>query len=113
MALATAASPGASWRRSLAGAAVPLLMGELGAPGSLPARRWLSSRCAASVAVIRGVPASDPPPAGQWHLRPPDAHDRAPSWGMQFAHIGVAVFIIGVALVKGYQSERDVRMFEG
>ena len=34
-------------------------------------------------------------------------------WGMQFAHIGVAVFIIGVALVKGYQSERDVRMYEG
>lgn len=34
-------------------------------------------------------------------------------WGMQLAHIGVAVFIIGVALVKGYQSERDVRMYVG
>lgn len=33
-------------------------------------------------------------------------------WGMHLAHVGVAVFIVGVALVKGYQSERDVRMFE-
>jgi cytochrome c-type biogenesis protein CcmF len=31
-------------------------------------------------------------------------------WGMQFAHLGVAVFIIGVTLVKGYEVERDVRM---
>ena len=34
------------------------------------------------------------------------------TWGMHLAHFGVAVFIIGVALVKGYQAERDVRMFE-
>jgi len=35
----------------------------------------------------------------------------APSYyGMQFAHIGIAVFIIGVTLVKGYETERDVRM---
>ncbi len=34
-------------------------------------------------------------------------------WGMHLAHLGVAVFIIGVALVKGYQAERDVRMFVG
>ncbi len=31
-------------------------------------------------------------------------------WGMQLAHVGVAVFIIGVTLVKGYEVERDVRM---
>ena len=31
-------------------------------------------------------------------------------WGMQFAHFGVAVFIIGVTLVKGYEVERDVKM---
>src|SRR5512136_355064 len=34
-------------------------------------------------------------------------------WGMQFAHLGVAVFIIGVTLVKGYEVERDVRMNVG
>ena len=31
-------------------------------------------------------------------------------YGMQFAHLGVAAFIIGVTLVKGYETERDVRM---
>jgi len=34
-------------------------------------------------------------------------------YGMQFAHLGVAVFIIGVTLVKGYETERDVRMDVG
>ena len=29
---------------------------------------------------------------------------------MQLAHLGVAVFIIGVTLVTGYQAEKDVRM---
>ena len=31
-------------------------------------------------------------------------------YGMQIAHMGIAVFIIGVTLVNGYQSETDVRM---
>lgn len=31
-------------------------------------------------------------------------------YGMQLAHVGVAVFIVGVTLVTGYQSEQDVRM---
>ncbi len=39
-------------------------------------------------------------------------HPRA-FWGMQLAHLGVAVFVIGVALVKGYPAERDVRMYVG
>jgi cytochrome c-type biogenesis protein CcmF len=34
-------------------------------------------------------------------------------WGMQFAHLGIAVFIIGVTLVKGFEVERDVRMNVG
>ncbi|MDD5470462.1 MAG: heme lyase CcmF/NrfE family subunit [Sideroxydans sp.] len=34
-------------------------------------------------------------------------------YGMQLAHLGIAVFIIGVTLVKGYESERDVRMEVG
>lgn len=32
---------------------------------------------------------------------------------MQCAHLGVAVFILGVTLVKGYETERDVRMNVG
>ncbi len=32
---------------------------------------------------------------------------------MLLAHLGVAVFIVGVTLVKGYETERDVRMAPG
>jgi cytochrome c-type biogenesis protein CcmF len=34
-------------------------------------------------------------------------------WGMVLAHVGVAVFIVGVTMVKGYESERDVKMNVG
>ena len=33
--------------------------------------------------------------------------------GMLLAHLGIAVFIVGVTLVKGYEIERDVRMAPG
>ncbi len=34
-------------------------------------------------------------------------------WGMQVAHFGIAVFVVGVTLVGGYQIEKDVRMEPG
>src|SRR5487761_2768939 len=34
-------------------------------------------------------------------------------WGMQTAHLGLAVFVVGVTLIKGYELERDVRMGPG
>jgi cytochrome c-type biogenesis protein CcmF len=34
-------------------------------------------------------------------------------WGMTIAHLGVAVFIVGVTMVNGYETERDVRMAVG
>ena len=34
-------------------------------------------------------------------------------YGMQLAHFGVAVFIVGVTMVTGYQTEQDVRMAVG
>ena len=34
-------------------------------------------------------------------------------WGMQIAHLGIAVFVVGVAMVGGYQEEKDVRMEPG
>jgi cytochrome c-type biogenesis protein CcmF len=48
--------------------------------------------------------------AGVWaRLRStPRAH-----YGMLLAHFGVAVFVVGVTLVKGYESEKDVRMEPG
>jgi cytochrome c-type biogenesis protein CcmF len=36
------------------------------------------------------------------------------SWyGMTLAHIGIAVFVFGVTLVRGYETERDLRMAPG
>ncbi len=34
-------------------------------------------------------------------------------FGMVLAHLGVAVFVVGVALVKGYESEQDAKMMPG
>jgi cytochrome c-type biogenesis protein CcmF len=34
-------------------------------------------------------------------------------WGMLLAHLGVGVFIVGVTVVKGYETERDLRMDVG
>jgi cytochrome c-type biogenesis protein CcmF len=34
-------------------------------------------------------------------------------WGMHLAHFGVAVFVVGITLVGGYQQEKDVRMEPG
>jgi cytochrome c-type biogenesis protein CcmF len=34
-------------------------------------------------------------------------------YGMTLAHMGVAVFILGVTLVRGYETERDLRMAPG
>ncbi|WP_153115970.1 heme lyase CcmF/NrfE family subunit [Rhodocyclus tenuis] len=31
-------------------------------------------------------------------------------YGMQLAHLGIAVFVVGVSMVKGYEQEKDVRM---
>jgi len=32
---------------------------------------------------------------------------------MQVAHLGIAIFVIGVTMVGAYQEEKDVRMFTG
>jgi cytochrome c-type biogenesis protein CcmF len=34
-------------------------------------------------------------------------------YGMLLAHVGIAVFVIGVTLVKAYEAEKDVRMAPG
>jgi cytochrome c-type biogenesis protein CcmF len=34
-------------------------------------------------------------------------------WGMLLAHFGVSVFIVGVTMVRGYETEQDVRMSVG
>lgn len=34
-------------------------------------------------------------------------------WGMQVAHMGIAVFIVGVTMVKTYETSKDVKMQSG
>jgi cytochrome c-type biogenesis protein CcmF len=34
-------------------------------------------------------------------------------WGMVVAHLGLGVFIVGVTMVRGYETERDVKMQVG
>jgi len=34
-------------------------------------------------------------------------------WGMHIAHMGIAICVIGVTMVEGYEAERDVRMGMG
>ncbi len=34
-------------------------------------------------------------------------------WGMHLAHIGIAVCVVGITMVKGYETEKDVRMAIG
>jgi len=34
-------------------------------------------------------------------------------WGMHLAHIGIAVTVVGIVMVKHYETERDVRMAPG
>ena len=89
------------------GAAVPLLMGEWS--------NWVFVGCTLAFFVVTGAVEAFRQQIRHGEgsvvsklLRQPRAY-----WGMHIAHIGVAVFIIGVALVKGYQSERDVQMFVG
>jgi cytochrome c-type biogenesis protein CcmF len=59
------------------------------------------------------------------HLRERLAHDDGSSlwdrlaavprsyWGMLLAHCGIALFIVGVTMVKGFEVEKDVRMNVG
>ncbi|ODS95657.1 MAG: c-type cytochrome biogenesis protein CcmF [Lautropia sp. SCN 69-89] len=49
---------------------------------------------------------------GRLSLRRIGVHP-ASAWGMHFAHLGVAVFVVGVTLVTSYESGRELRMEVG
>jgi cytochrome c-type biogenesis protein CcmF len=82
----------------LAAIAIPLLMGGwtfLTALGVLLSV-WIGASM--TLQIIARVKSGLPPMA---------------FWGMQLGHLGVAVFVMGVTLVGGYQEEKDVRMEPG
>ena len=113
--LLAALGPIARWRASRAAdlarpMRVPLVLALLGAIAlPLSLGKWnagaaLGSFCAlwlgsSVVAQTRRRLRSGNPPAGYW--------------GMQLAHFGLAVSIVGVALVTHYQVERSLRMAPG
>ena len=82
----------------LAGIAIPLMMGEftwLASIGFLLAFWVIASGC---LQLIRQAKVGKPTRS---------------FIGMQFAHLGIAVFVIGVTMVGAYQEEKDVRMLAG
>jgi cytochrome c-type biogenesis protein CcmF len=89
-------------------ALVPFAMGRwkpLVSLGLLLAAWLVASTIAAFVQRLRGAPQR----GFVDKLRA-----NASAWyGMLIAHLGVAVFIVGVTLVKGYEIERDVRLEVG
>jgi cytochrome c-type biogenesis protein CcmF len=79
----------------LAGIGIPLMMGEftwLAGLGFLLAFWVIASGC---LQIIRQAKAGKPTRS---------------FIGMQLAHLGIAVFVIGVTMVGAYQEEKDVRM---
>jgi cytochrome c-type biogenesis protein CcmF len=82
----------------LAGIGIPLMMGEftwLAGLGFLLAFWVIASGC---LQIIRQAKAGKPTRS---------------FIGMQLAHLGIAVFVIGVTMVGAYQEEKDVRMSTG
>ena len=82
----------------LAGIGIPMMMGELtwlAGLGFLLAFWVIASGC---LQIVRQAKAGKPTRS---------------FIGMQLAHLGIAVFVIGVTMVGAYQEEKDVRMSAG
>jgi cytochrome c-type biogenesis protein CcmF len=120
-----AVGPIASWKRAslpdlwvrlrwalgvslVAALLAPLVMGRWSAlvASGLWLAFWVIGGSAIMVAQrLRGAPQSG------WIAK---LRGQSLAWyGMLLAHLGVAFFIIGVTLVKGYETERDLRMAPG
>jgi cytochrome c-type biogenesis protein CcmF len=82
----------------VAAAALPFALGHWTPGSALGAflATWLAS---AMLLQIRQRLRSGMPPASYW--------------GMQLAHLGLAVSVLGVAVVKNHETERDIRMAPG
>ena len=81
-----------------AGIAIPLVMGQftwLAGIGFLLAFWVIASGC---LQIIRQAKVGKPTRSFM---------------GMQLAHLGIAIFVIGITMVGGYQEEKDVRMSAG
>jgi cytochrome c-type biogenesis protein CcmF len=89
---------GAALVALVAGIAIPLIMGQftwLAGLGFLLAFWIIASGC---LQIIRQIKMGKPTRS---------------FIGMQLAHLGIAVFVIGITMVGAYQEEKDVRMLAG
>ena len=89
------------WRASfwaIAGIGLPLLMGA-----------WTPLTAMSSLLAVWIVA------SGVFQIieRMKTGQPSASFWGMHIAHFGIAVFVFGVAMVGGYQEEKDIRMEPG
>jgi cytochrome c-type biogenesis protein CcmF len=118
---------------------VPLMAPALFLMGVGPLARWKRASLPELAVLLRWALATSlavglivPFAFGQWHalvgfglalaawvfvssiltLRKTTRRSRA-HYGMVVAHLGVAVFVVGVTLVKGYESDTDVKMQAG
>jgi len=85
---------------------VPFATGDwkLGVSFGLLLAFWLIAATATGVLErVRGVEG-----LGAKFRRQPRSY-----WGMVLAHLGIAAFVIGVTMVKGHETERDVKMNVG
>ena len=92
----------------VAGIVIPFLMGKwsLLAALGLFLSAWIAGTCTTAIVQrFRATPAPDF--MGKLRANSPSYY------GMHVAHFGIAVFIVGVTLVKNYQSERDIRLAPG
>ncbi len=92
----------------VAAVAVPFVLGR--ATPLIAFGLWLSFWVAAATFTQVGQRLAAAPQA-TWRAR---IAGQSRSWyGMNVAHLGIAIFILGVTLVKGYEAERDVRLAPG
>ncbi len=90
------------------GLLLPLWLGEasVAVVAGLLLASWIA--CATLAALherVRGLPLRD------WSARL--WRQGGGLWGMALAHLGVAVLVAGITLVKGYELERDVQLARG
>ena len=107
------------WAAAIAlvsGIGIPLLLGKLTiwiAVG-LTLAVWIVAATLSAIAHrYEQTPQQTPKPNFLGRLTAGIKTNSPSFYGMHIAHIGIAVFVIGVTMVKGFETERDIRLAPG
>ncbi|HEX4779718.1 MAG TPA: heme lyase CcmF/NrfE family subunit [Usitatibacter sp.] len=87
---------------------IPFLLGK--STPMIAVGTWLAAWVVAATLLHMGQRLSSAPQAT---LRGKAAAQTRAWYGMNVAHLGIAIFILGVTYVRGYEAERDLRMAPG